>query len=515
MGDFRKPFCYVTKGGSVVRQDVLEQYSIKSKQLKQVDAFNSFYTGLEIVEPLYNPYALANLLEMNTYHMRCCKTKARDTAGLGWDLKPSIDNPSKASRKLRQEIVDTFNDMPMSLSGVLDRACTDWEAVSYGAMEVIRVEHEVEGSFAQLAHLPSPSLRIHRSGDKYIQIVALKKRWFKRVGYEMDVDFETGEEFPFGSLEVERRATELIFWTNYSPRSSYYGLPDIMPAIGAMQGDLSRRDYNISFFDNFGVPAYAVFITGNFDPGEPVDADGNPDPTGRTPLEIEIEGHFDEIAKNPHSVLILSLPSVANAEGEVKIEFVPLAKEVREASFRLYRLDNRDEVIAAHGVPANRLGINEIGALSGSTAAESTDVYKMSVIGPRQEAIETLINRGIIWGIYEAYDWLFKLDPIDTTDEIRDVDIAVKLFSMGAVTPNDLIRQFGTRLGATVSTHPAMDMHYVNNTAIDIEVPIPPPVVIADPSALPLVEDPNTVSEPVEGEVPVGGNGKPKTGIAV
>ena len=465
---FRRPFCLVTNKGQIVRADILDQYSVqKSKGLIQADAFAGFYSQLEIVEPLYNPYSLVNLLELNVYHARCCRTVARDTAGLGWDLKALVDAPSEQSKKLRLEIIDSLNEMPMPLQEVLNRACTDWEAVSYGCIEIVRANYDVEGDFAALVHIPSPDMRVHRAGNKYVQIVSAKKRWFKRAGYEMDVDMDTGTEYPVGTLPVEQRATELIFWTNYSPRSSYYGLPSIIPAIGVVQGDLSRRDYNTSFFQNYGVPSYAVFLSGNFDPGEPVDEAGNPDPTGKTVLEREIEGHFDEIAKNPHSVLILSLPSVADAEGDVNIEFVPLAKEVREASFRLYRLDNRDEVIAAHGVPLNRLGINEIGALSGSTAAISTEIYKTSVIGPRQMYIETFINRAIIWGCYSAYDWSFELSPIDTTDESHDIEVAGSLFQMGSLTPNDLIRRFGRGFGAVPFDHPSMDAHYVANAAID------------------------------------------------
>ena len=466
---FRKPFCFVTSSGKTVRQETLDQYSVqKSKGLQQIDPFAGFYKELETVEPLYNPYALAQLLEMNTYHNRCCQTVSRDTAGLGWDLKSTVADPSPASKKLKQNIIDAFADMPMNILEVLNRACTDWESVSYGAMEIVRANYDVEGDFAALVHIPSPDIRVHRSGNKYVQIVLGKKRWFKRAGLtDIDVDMNTGTEYPAGSLPIEQRATEMIFWTNYSPRSSFYGLPSIIPAIGVIKGDLSRRDYNVSFLENYGVPIFACAITGNFDPGEPVDDDGNPDPAGKTVLEREIEGHFEEISRNPHSVLILSLPSVADAEGDVKIEFQPLAKESREASFRLYRLDNRDEVIAAHGVPLNRLGINEIGALSGSTASISTEIYKTSVIGPRQEALETLINRAIIWGIFEAYDWKFTLDPIDTTDETHDVEIAKSLFDIAVLTPNDLIRNFGQRFGAKISDHPAMDAHYIANTAVD------------------------------------------------
>jgi len=42
-------------------------------------------------------------------------------------------------------------------------------------------------------------------------------------------------------------------------------------------------------------------------------------------------------------------------QGEVNIEFKPLSTEVKEASFRLFRQDNRDEILAAHGVPPYRM----------------------------------------------------------------------------------------------------------------------------------------------------------------
>ena len=118
------------------------------------------------------------------------------------------------------------------------------------------------------------------------------------------------------SLPPEDRASEVIWFVNYTPRSDYYGLPDVVPALGAVWGDIARRDYNIAFFDNYGVPAYAVFVTGNFDPGD-IDEDG------RTDMEKAIEEHFSELAKNPHSILILSIPTEGRDE-EVKVEFQPL-----------------------------------------------------------------------------------------------------------------------------------------------------------------------------------------------
>ena len=497
------PFCYVTSKG-VVRSELLESFAMKSKAIP-VDAFTAVYGQAGLIEPIYPPSTLISLLELNVYHSRCVAVKSKDTAGLGWSLVSTEDSPSAQAEAVKALIEETLDNMEMPLTMILDRVLTDYDSVGYAVIEVVREAEQVEGELVQLVHVPSSSVRIHRSKNKFAQIIGGQTRWFKALNYPMDVHQDTGVEYALGTIDASKCATEMLFLASYSPRSSYYGLPCITPAIGCIVGDTSRRDYNVSFFENYGVPAYAVFITGNFDGGEPVDADGNPDPTGRTPLEREIESHIDELAKNPHSVLVLSLPSVAGVEGDVKIEFKPLSTDVKEASFRLYRLDNRDEVIAAHGIPLNRLGIDKTGALAGSTALEATKVYKMSVIKPLQEMLETIITRNILHGMFETTAWKFELNEIDLEDTAAEIAAVKELFAMGGCTPNEIIRKFGEKYGFVESDNPAMDLHYLNNTAIDGEAPEE-----AQQDAVDTVQQLDQQSQipmpvmPVDNPVPVG-----------
>jgi len=44
-----------------------------------------------------------------------------------------------------------------------------------------------------------------------------KRRWFKRVGFEYDVHCDTGEIKPLGSITPEYRATEIMWFVNYTP----------------------------------------------------------------------------------------------------------------------------------------------------------------------------------------------------------------------------------------------------------------------------------------------------------
>ncbi len=461
----RHPFCVVTKEGRVVRQDVLENYAIKtggeetSRQMS-ADRFSNLYGSEKLIQPLYNPETLAQVAELNPYHAKCCQVKARDTAGSGYEIKPMVDNPSEEQRKRIQD----FLDLQINLTDVFYRHQYDLEVISYGALEIVREGHKADTPTRYIYHIPAHTLRRHQDEIRIAQVRAGKKRWFKIAGAEVDVDWETGQVSNYKSLAPDRRATEVLWSTLYSQRSDYYGIADIIPALGAVHGDTARRDYNLNFFDNFGIPAYAVFITGDYDPG-PVDEE-----TGRTELEDAIRTHFQDLSSNPHSTLILTIPAREGGAGDVKIQFQPLAIDVKDASFRLFRKDNRDEVIIAHGVPAYRIGVMETGALGGNFASEATKIYKDSVISPRQEVLENLLNYHVFTGSMQITDWRFKFADVNSDDQERDITIMEKLFDMGAVRIRDVIQLYGDRFGLEDDPNdPLLDLRFVKGTAINAE----------------------------------------------
>ncbi|GAH97641.1 unnamed protein product, partial [marine sediment metagenome] len=59
-------------------------------------------------------------------------------------------------------------------------------------------------------------------------------------------------------------ANELIFYKNYYPQSEYYGAPNILPSIGAVMGLIGVRDYNLAFFENYGIPAALIILKGRW-----------------------------------------------------------------------------------------------------------------------------------------------------------------------------------------------------------------------------------------------------------
>ena len=470
----RRPFAYVSKAGNVTRADVLDKYAVKeSQQIK--DAMHGFVDPEKagkhsLLEPLYNPNALTRLLEINTYHMRACRTKARDVAGKGWSITPddsSLEDDKEQGdetiEKQRLAIEQRLRDFSTPVAKTLTMAQMDFEAVGWGAVELIReTPGDVTTDVIDMWHIPAHTLRRHVDETRWVQVRGHRKAWFKAAGEERMVSAKNGDYTE--DVEETDIANEVMVWDNYTARSDWYGLPDIIPALGAIMGDVSRRDYNIAFFDNYGVPAYAVMISGDFDPGEPVDANGDPDPTGQTPLEREIEEHFDTISKNPHSTLVMSVPSSEDGEGQVEIEIKPLSVETKEASFRMYRTDNRDEVLSAHGVDPYRVGIAETGSLGGSTAEQSTAIYKESVIEPRQADINDLFNKYVVM----EDGWVFALFEIDTSNPSEDLTMLQQLFAMGAVTPRDIAEHFADRFGldAEDMKHSALNSFYVGGAPV-------------------------------------------------
>ncbi len=463
-----------TKSGAFVPAGIFEQFAGKqSQQLTQTQDF----AGLQgLVEPLYDPASLAQHMEANTYHARAVKTKAQDVAGQGWELVSLVDNPDKDQR---EALLRFFDSLEEDISQVLIQAMTDRESIGWLSIELVRENKDPDGPIVFMRNIPAHTMRAHNKGQTWVQVRGVRKVWFKGAGLTtIDVHKETGLIFKAGELDAEERANEVLWNNIYTARSDVYGIPDHIPAIGAILGDIARRDYNIVFFENFGVPAYAVMISGDYDPGEPIDDSGQTqaDITGgatkdgdlKTPLHRQIEGHLQEIAANPHSVLLLGIPS--NDGGEVEITFEKLAVEVKEASFRLYRLDNAREVLSAHAVPPYRAGIAEQGSLGGNVAEQTDKIYRDSVISPRQTMLERLINRFVL-STFEGEDWAFALLAIDVEDELMEMELAILLFDHGGLTPNDLIRNFGARYGVESADSEALNAHYINGMAIDAIMP--------------------------------------------
>lgn len=384
-----------------------------------------------LVRPLYDLDELAAMLETNSLHARCARQKATDVTGRGFALRArSADgeiSPATAARWaafVAEVEEDERGDE--SLKERIEQAAQDYESIGWGILEVSR---RADGVIDGLWHVPAQTIRAHKDGRRFAQKRGGKTAWFRRFGTEGTVDREGGG-WSERTVIDDWTGNELLVVRNYTPRSDFYGLPDHIPALSALAGWRAQAEFNVRFFDNSAVPAYAVVVEG---------ADVS------EAFETKILEHFRSIKGDPHRTIVIPVPGLPGDEAtQVHVRFERLSAEIKDASFRLYKADNALEICIAHGVPPYRVGWPILGSLGGATAHEMTEIYNDSIVQPRQETWEQRLTRALLGrrGL-DLPDVTLKAAELDTRNEARDVARATALWGMDALLPDEARTFFG------------------------------------------------------------------------
>lgn len=419
-----------------------ESDRVASAQIKELD---KYMADNGLVPHPFNVAGIVALMENCSFFDACVRQIARDVVGGGYDLvdvesesgadaaEAAAEGAEEDSEKAAiRRFLDDPNTGEETILGLVENMVIDLGLCGWMAMEVARNEGRTIGG---LYHMPASPLRVHKDGNKFCMIVGTVRRWFKRFGYAKDVDENTGQERDPGAGTAAdnpltgvpfKPAHEVIFYKTYSPSSAYYGAPNILPAIGSVRALIGIRDYNLSFFENYGVPAAMVTLTGEWDE--------NAVKYITDFIDTEIKG-----TNNAHKTIVVNPP-----EGGT-IEWKPLIVEVKEGHFKLYFQNLRDEVLVCYKMPPYRIGIAETGSLGGSTAAESTHIYIDSIVRPIQEIVNGLMTRKIIRDGLGSARWAFRLRELDLRDLKAIVDRDVILFGLGAMTANDILEDIGRK----------------------------------------------------------------------
>jgi PBSX family phage portal protein len=295
----------------------------------------------------------------------------------------------------------------------------DYEAIGNLGLEVVRKDKIP----VALYHIPFHTMRVCTDNNTYVQIRGTKKIRFRRFNTEEKI-YKAWVETIGEVKDIPDSGHEIIHILNYHPCSSFYGVPDIISALGSLLGQIEARDYNLRFFENNAVPDYAIVIEG-----------GEFTPESKKTIKAYFE---NELKGSTHRTLVLPVD-----EG-VKVTFEKLTVEVRDSSFRLYRADNRDEIIRAHGIPPRRVGIAEAGGLGGTGEAKwQAENYKTSIVRPSQEILEYRINDFLIQGGFGISDWILQFSQIDLTDELEDARINEIYVKAGVKSVNQVRGELG------------------------------------------------------------------------
>lgn len=456
---------------NVVDQLELNKYAMKATvdpatHSKQVPS-DTMMVGKSLLNPKYNPYDLVQLLDLYTYHAACVEAVAVDSTGVAYTLKP-VENREPVDAE-KERFIEVLENSTPSINTHLQRMIYDRRSIGYGAIEVIR-EDTSKSDIIRLKHIPAHVLRRHTdtkrvqfsSGNKQVWYVIYGKNYNEK-GEKVDVHADTGEFHPYNSLPENERANELLWTMEYAPGTDYYGRPPIISCLQSISAGISAIRYNTSFFKNYGMPRFAITVTGDFADYD-IDED-DPEYDEKQTLKYRISQQIKEVIRNPHSAICITIPSEGE-EGNVELKITPLSVQQEDGSFRLLRKDTRDEVINAHHLDPSRLGVFDAGNLNGGNSEATMASYKYGTIAPIKNECESLINQiGLELGVNT---WRFSIEDVAPIDYTKDMALAEFLFARAAMTPRELIDNFGGKFGLTAEEdNPYLDEYYLNNVPLE------------------------------------------------
>lgn len=397
-----------------------------SKEINPGDVFRNGYGMFDVITPPWNLYELANYYDTSFANHAAIDAKVQNIVGLGYDFKisestmlrletsMSEDQRDRARNRIERAKIDLREwleslNADESIASTLAKFWTDYESTGNGYLEIGRT---VTGDIGYLGHIPSTTMRVRRLRDGYVQIIGNKVVYFRNFG-------ATNEN----PITDDPRPNEILHFKQYSPLNTFYGVPDIMSAISALQGDQLASQYNIDYFGNKAVPRYVVTLKGA------KLSDESEDRLFRF-LQTNLKGQS-------HRTLYLPLPGDTD-QNKVEFKMEPIENGVQEASFNEYRVRNRDDILVAHQVPLSKIGGGDSSAIASALAQDRT--FKEQVARPSQRNLEKMLNKIV----REKTDIIeFKFNELTLTDEIAQSQILERYVKTQIMVPNEARQVLG------------------------------------------------------------------------
>lgn len=396
------------------------------------------WDGIEaknLVEPPFNMAQLVYLAEMHPVHSSALEQKVADITGKGWLWEAEDDD--SADTTLRDEMEDWFNSLApddFDMRELLSQAWNDEETVGWGLLECAR---DPQGVLKRMYHVPGHTVKAHRNGFSLCQARDSRKVWFRRWGatdirgVPVKVNARSGG---IGNPKPGDEANDLFVLKRPSRRSSWYGIPGYISAMGWITLALAARDDNLFFFANRREPRWAIILTGMSDDTE---------------IEEDLRRAFTVDLKQPYRNVMVPV-----AGKDAKVTFQQLSDTTKDGSFANLSERADKAIMVAHRVPAERLANSTVGALGGNLAYEANRVYREGVVEPAQEMLNARFRRfvAVEYAKFKGEEpilpgdkapWLFTMQSLDTRSEREDMDQAIILFHGNAITLREARHKMG------------------------------------------------------------------------
>ena len=397
-----------------------------TKQINPGTVYRNGYGLFDVITPPWNLYELASYYDTSFANHAAIDAKVENSVGLGFDFEVSDrtqlkleaemdeDQRERARKRIERlkielrDWVETLNDDD-SFTHTMMKFFTDVQATGNGYLEIGRT---TKGDIGYLGHIPATTVRARRLKDGYVQIIGQKVVYFRNFGAKNQ-----------NPVTADPRPNEIIHYKEYSPLNTYYGVPDIISAVSALQGDMLANQYNIDYFANKATPRYVVTLKG---------AKLSPDAEDKMFrfLQTNLKGQN-------HRTLYIPLPGDSDVN-KVEFDMKPIENGVQETSFNEYRIRNREDILVAHQVPLSKIGGGDSSAIAAALAQDRT--FKEQVARPAQRNLEKMLNKII----REKTDVLeLKFNELTLTDEIAQSQILERYVRNQIIVPNEARAELG------------------------------------------------------------------------
>lgn len=449
---------YSTLADSVLRKpgsdrSLISKAANRVSDSQQIKDENDWMFDNGLVPRPFNPTDMMVLLENNPYFWRTVKQIAIDVAGLGHSLILRDDAEENEEERKKAELFFKKPDGENTLNEINKRLIVDWGSLGWMGLEPRR---DGDGKVAKVNHVQAKSIWVHKDGKKYAQKAGMETTWFKKYGIKEDISSKTGQD-----KNISDKANEMIFYKEYYPGSFHYGVPNIYGSVGSVIGMIGERDFNLSFFENFGIPAYIILLEGDWDDGaEKIVTDFLKDCKGPS---------------NAHRTMVFTTP-----EG-CKLTTIPIAVKVEEASFKIHHEIWKEEILLAYSMPEYRIGIAVLGSLGGNVATEMTEIYKQSIVEPLQTVLEHIWSDLILQDGMGIISYRLKFKDMETRDLDTEIERATDMIRFGLATPNAMRKRL--ELG---EPYDAGNEYYIDSSLVPVALAgqnVPEPTVKSAKSA--------------------------------
>lgn len=410
----------ISASNKIAKQTEFERPGIS----KQIPLRTIQRAAKETIEPPLGPRSFEQLIGLlidSTDHAACVRQLALDVAGRGWDIIAISDDVEidKAEEEVARKFLENPNEED-TLGDILKKVVTDYRSIGNAWCEMVREGNDPNALPQQLIHAPGIGMRIRNNLAGYVMLSLETNRWaFFRKAFS-DPEAETSQNDDGDVFN------EMFFWKEYHPGSIHYGLPPIVPAMRAIKGSLYAGERNIRFFQNRAMPEYVVIVEGQTD---------NINALELNKLLDDLEEHWANVLKgDDYRTWIGYLPA------GITIRLEKVSIDVNDGTHLEYSRTNRDEILRANGMMPNRIGIIETGNIGAGTGESQIEIYKASMVEPIQEMLERTINAILHRETPQGFglkSLKFKLNDLDTSDELVQAQIASLIASTGWPTFND------------------------------------------------------------------------------